>query len=138
VTSIAKVFGQLRSRYSALVAFALAGLASVGVGYLVFWIALIVVKDSLGYIGALVISFMIMNTVTYFLFGRLVFRRKVTAFAGSGKYLLSQLTLFSINAASLFFVVEAFGLNPLIGQLLLIPPLGALAFELHKRFSFRS
>lgn len=136
--SIANLIGGFRSIFSELASFGLGGLASVGLGYLVFWFALIMVGDFLGYFGALVISFVIVNTATYFLFGRLVFRSKVTTFASSGKYWLSQLTLFSINAVLLFAIVEAFGLNPLVSQLVLIPPLGALAFQLHKRFSFRS
>jgi putative flippase GtrA len=121
-----------------VVGFLVTGLASVVFGYGVFVVALAVLEKSVGYLGALTTSFLIVNAINFLITRRYVFRTDDAYFRQGSRYFSVQIALFLANGLGLFGAVEILRMDPLVAQLLMIPPLGLLSLFAHSSYTFKA
>jgi len=90
-----------------------------------------------GYMGVLVIAYVLSNLSGFFLHRSLVFQVKGKFWLDLGRFTLVQLTSFFINAGLLPLFVEVFGLPVIPAQVMIVVLMVVLNFVAHKFFSFR-
>lgn len=121
------------------VRFLLVGGVNTVVGYLLFVVAYLFLGSRIGYLGALLASYVVAVAIAFVLHRRVTFRAH-----GSGSILLDFVRFvgvyavsLSLNAVLLPLLVEAARVPPLLAQALSVVVTTTVSYVGHKWFSFR-
>ncbi|MCL1801815.1 MAG: GtrA family protein [Promicromonosporaceae bacterium] len=120
--------------------FLLVGGFNTVLGYSLFALFDFLIGDSLGEFGymlALVLSYALAMTVAFFLHRKFVFRVKGKLLLDFGRFVLTNMVGFGLNAVILPLMVTITGLIPLIAQAITAFIVAIASYLLHKHFSFR-
>jgi len=109
------------------------------VGYLIYAVLAQWVFQNvfLGYLISLAISYAISITLAFVLYRRFVFVVKGNVFVDFLRFVSVYAVSILANAVALPFLVEVFGMNPLIAQAIVLVVTTIISFLGHKHFSFR-
>lgn len=120
--------------------FGLVGATNTVVGFLIYAITfhLFFGAISLGYLLALVTSYLVALPLAYFLYRKYVFLPLSTADNTFLKFLSVYASVFGLNTFVLPLAVEGFGLGPLAGQIFAVTVSAMFSYFGHRYLSFGS
>lgn len=115
--------------------FIITGIINTLFGYAVYACAILIGFD---YTMALVLSYVIGVTFSFYTFRRFVFHHQGSKRQSFGKFIITYIVLFILNWLALRFLVTDMQWNRLSAQALIVPCCAALSFIINRLVVFRS
>ena len=118
--------------------FLLVGGFNVANGYCLFAVLFLIFGRNFHYLAIGIVTHFLAVTVAFYAYRFFVVRDSRGRLASYLRFHLVNLANLGLSVAGLTFLVEFFGLYPLVAQAVVTAVVVALSFVLHKRFSFAS
>ena len=135
-----KAGGKLLTNFvgSAPLRFLIVGAGNTVVGLSVFPIIYLLLAELVDSITALLlITYLITGSLAYTTQRRLVFSSKARVITSTVKFVSLQSLAFVANSIGLNVLVQGLGLHPIIGQLMIIPPIVLVSYLGSRYWVFR-
>jgi putative flippase GtrA len=135
-----KAGGKLLSSFmgSAPLRFLVVGAGNTVVGLSVFPIIYLLLGELVDSITALLlITYLITGSLAYTTQRRLVFSSKARVITSTVKFVALQSLAFAANSIGLHALVRELGLHPIVGQLMIIPPIVLVSYLGSRYWVFR-
>jgi len=116
--------------------FLVVGAANTGIGYLIFSMYYLAFGRWVHYIVVALMAHVTSVCVAFYLQKRLVFRSELPWWREFVRYNIGLSGILLLNVLALFFLVSVIGMQPLVGQALVVILSVGASYVVHRRYSF--
>ena len=131
---IRSLYNQYKDLFWQIHRFIITGIVNTIFGYLVYATGILAGLD---YTPALILSYIIGVTFSYYTFRRFVFHHQGSKRQSFGKFTATYIFLFVVNWGALHLLVAQWQWNDLLAQALIVPCCAAMSFIINRLVVFR-